>query len=149
MTIYFYKTGEMNGSSYVKMLGSAILIIGNDDKFCFIWSILAKIYPCTNNHPNRLSNYRQYFNGLNIQGFNFTNWFKCSDVHRFEKLNKLSIDIFELNFYQDQNKWKHKLIPIEISKKSDKVIDLLIYKNHYVLIKKLHIFLGNHNCNCL
>ena len=41
---------------------------------------------------------------------------------------------------------KHKLIPIEISKnKSDKVIDLLIYKNHYALIKKLHVFLGNHN----
>ena len=24
---------------------------------------------------------------------------------------------------------------------------MLIYKNHYVLIKKLHIFLWNHNCN--
>ena len=23
---------------------------------------------------------------------------------------------------------------------------MLIYKNHYVHIKKLHIFLGNHNC---
>ena len=23
----------------------------------------------------------------------------------------------------------------------------LIYKNHYVLIKKLKLFLGNHNCN--
>ena len=79
MTIYFYKTGEMNGSSHVKMLSSAILINGNDDKFCFIWSILAKLYPCTKDHPNRLSNYRQYFNELNIQGFNFTNWFKCSD----------------------------------------------------------------------
>ena len=36
-------------------------------------------------------------------------------------------------------------IPIEISDRynSDyEIIDLLIYKNHYVLIKKLHIFLG-------
>ena len=33
------------------------------------------------------------------------------------------------------NKWRHKLIPIEVGKKeSDKLIDLAIYKNHYVLI---------------
>ena len=49
-------------------------------------------------------------------------------------------------FYQDGDKWKHKLIPIEISKNaSDIVIDLVIYKNHYACIKKLHVFLGNHN----
>ena len=29
--------------------------------------------------------------------------------------------------------------------KSDKVVDLLFYKSHYVLIKNLHVFLGNHN----
>ena len=53
---------------------------------------------------------------------------------------------YELKFYQDGEKWKHNLIPIDFSKnESDKVIDLLIYKNHYALIKKLHVFLGNHN----
>ena len=64
---------------------------------------------------------------MNVEDFDFTNGFRCSDVHNFEKLNSLSINIFELNFYQDRNKWKHKLIPIEISKnESDKNIDLLI-----------------------
>ena len=54
----------------------------------------------------------------------------------------------ELNTYRDQNKKKHKLIPIEIRKnESDIVIDLLIYKIHYVLTKNLHKHLGNHNCN--
>ena len=44
-------------------------------------------------------------------------------------------------------KWKHKLIPIEISKTgSDRVVDLLICKNHYVVIKWLHIFSVNHKC---
>ena len=28
---------------------------------------------------------------------------------------------------------------------SDKIYDLLIYKNRYALIKNLHVFLGNHN----
>ena len=148
MTIYFYETTEMNGSNYIKipLRSNAILNIENNDKHCFVWSILASLYPCTNNHPNRVSNYKQYFNELNIQDFDFTNGFKCHDVHRFNELNNLSVNIFELNFYQDQNQWKHKLIPIEISKNnSDRVIDLAIYKNHYVLIKKLDVFLGDHN----
>ena len=68
-------------------------------------------------------------------------------MYRFEKLNSLSINIYELNFYHDQDEMKHKLIPSEISKnESDKVIDLLIYKNHYVHIKKLNVFIGKHDC---
>ena len=128
------------------MRSNAILNIENNDKYCFLWSISASLFPCTNNHPNRVSNYRQYFNELNIQDFDFTNGFKCHDVHRFNELNNLSVNIFELVFYQEQNQWKRKLIPIEISKNnSDRVIDLAIYKNHYVLIKELDVFLGDHN----
>ena len=148
MTIYFYKTTELNGSNYVKipLRSNAILNVENNDKYCFLWSVLAYLHPCTNNHPNRVSNYRQYFNELNIQGFDFSKGFKCSDVHIFNELNNLSANIFELNFYQDQSQWRHKLIPIEVSKNnSDKVVDLAIYKNHYVLIKKLDVFLGDHN----
>ena len=148
MTIYFYKTNEMNGSNYIKipLRSNAILNIENNDKNCFFWSILASLYPCNNSHPNRVSNYKQYFNELNIQGFDFSKGLRCSDVHKFTELNNLSVNIFELNFYQDQNQWKHKLIPIEISKNnSDRVIDLAIYKNHYVLIKKLDVYLEDHN----
>ena len=148
MTIYFYKTTEMKGSNYTKnsLRSNAILNVENNDKYCFLWSILASLHPCNNNHPNRVSNYRQYFDELNIQGFDFSKGFKGSDVHKFNESNNLSVNIFELNFYQDQNHWKHKLIPIEISKNnSDRVIDLAIYKNHYVLIKKIDVFLGDHN----
>ena len=139
----FYKTGELNGSSYVKILlrSNALIKTKNNDKYCFIWSILANFHPCDNDRPNRVSNYKQYFDELKIEGFDFTNGFKCSDVQKFEKLNNLSINIFELNFYQDTIKWKQNLIPIEISKnESDRVVDLLIYKNHYALIKKSIVF---------
>ena len=147
LKISFYETTEINGSSYVKipLRSSAILNIQNNDKYCFIWSILASLHPCENTHPSRINNYLQYFNELNFQSFDFTNGFKCSDVHKFNELNNLSVNIFELNFYQDGDKRKHNLIPIENSKnESDRVVDLLIYKNHYALIKKLHVFLGNH-----
>ena len=143
MKISFYKNIELNGTSYVKipLRSNAILNFQSIDKYCFIWSILVSLHPCENTHPSRVNNYLQYLNELNFQSFDFTNGLKCSDVHRFNELNNLSVNIYELNFYQDGDKWEHNLIPIEISKnESDNVIDLLIYKNHYALIKKLHVF---------
>ena len=130
------------------MRSNAILNIQNNDKYCFIWSILASLHPCGNTHPSRVNNYIKYFNELNFQSFDFTNGFKYSDVHRFNEINNLSVNIFELNFYEDGDNWKHNLIPIEISKnESDRVVDLLIYKNHYALIRKLNVFLGDHHKN--
>ena len=121
--------------------------VENDDKYFSISSILAylPIADSKKGHATRGSTYRQKFNELNIEGFDFTNGFECSDVHKFEKIKKLSKNIFELNFQQDQNQWRHKLIPIEVSKNnSDRNVDLIIHENHYVLIEKLNIFLGNH-----
>ena len=134
----------MDGSSYVKirLRYSAILNIKKNDKYCFLWSILAYLHPCEN-ISNIFLSYRDFFNELNIEEFDFTNGFKCSDMYKIEKLNNLSINIYELGF--DQN--KHKLIPSEISKnESDQVIDLLLYKNHFVLFKKLKFFIGKHDC---
>ena len=61
MKISFYKTTELNGSSYVKipLRSSAILNNQNNDKYCFIWSILASLHPCENTHPSRVNNYVQ------------------------------------------------------------------------------------------
>ena len=100
----FYKTGEITGSSYVKVpsISNALIVIENSDKYCFIWSKLASLHPCDNDHPNRVSTSKQYFNELKIESFDFPNDFSCSDIHKFEKLNDLSINIFELNFYQEK-----------------------------------------------
>ena len=69
-------------------------------------------------------------------------------MHRFEKPNNSSILIIELSLYQDQNKWKHYLIPLEVNEnESNRVVDLLIFKYQYVLIEKIHLFLDNHICN--
>ena len=44
---------------------------------------------------------------------------------------------FEFNYYQDQNNWKHELIPIETSKNdSDRVFDSIINKNFEVSLKQ-------------
>ena len=85
---------------------------------------------------------------MNINGFDFSKGFKCNEVHKFNELSNLSVNIFELNLYQDQNQWKQKLMPTKVGKNdSDRVIDLAIYKNHCDLIKKLDVFLGDHKKN--
>ena len=119
MKVRFYKTREWNGSSHVKipLRNFALINFENDVLYCFLRTFFAKLQPCNNDHPSRVSNYRQYSDELVFEGFDFTKGLKCFDVHIFEKLNILSINMFELNFYQDKNKWKQTLIPIEINKK--------------------------------
>ena len=69
----------------------------------------------------------KYFDEFKIDGFDFSNGFKCSDVQIFEKSNVLSVKPFELSFYQERKEWKHKLISIETSNNaSDRVVDILI-----------------------
>ena len=112
MKMSFYTTGELNDSSYVKnpLRWNALLNLKNDDKNCFICSILADLHPCDIN-PNRVSKYRHYFNELNLQDFDFIIGFNFSDMHLFENLNNLSINIYKLYFYKDDKKCKYELNP--------------------------------------
>ena len=83
----------MYDRSYVKipLRSNAILNIENNEKYCFLWSIFAYLHSCNNNHPNRVSNYRQYLEELIIQSFDFTSGLQCSDVHKFNEVNNLSV----------------------------------------------------------
>ena len=69
MTTHFYKTDELTASIYVVYVEiplrfNAILNIENEDKHCFIWSLLAYLHLCNNNHPDRVSYYKQHFDDL-------------------------------------------------------------------------------------
>ena len=92
MTRYFYKTTEMNSSSYAKIpsRNSANLKIQNDDENFFLWSSLYCLHPCNKNHPNRVSKNRQHFKGINNRRFHFSDDLENIDVHRFEKMKTLS-----------------------------------------------------------
>ena len=58
----------MNSCNYVKipLRSTTTLDFAKDDKYCFLWSLLAHLPPCNVSHPNRVSNYREYFKELNI-----------------------------------------------------------------------------------
>ena len=79
---------------------------------------------------------------------------KIVDIPRFEILNPtLSINVFE---YSEEEENDYKLVPLYISKNTEnrRIIDLILYKNHYILLKELHVFIGKHDnqyvCrNCL
>ena len=130
----------------IPLRSSVIFNIKTDDKHFLFWSIIASLHPREKSRPNRVIIHRQYFNELNIEGTDFTNGFKRSDVHKLEKLNDLSINMLELTFHQDQNRRKHKLSPIESRNYfSDKVNDIIIYENQFVVIETFHVYLAKYD----
>jgi hypothetical protein len=71
----------------------AVLNIVNNDEKCFIWSILASLYPVSgNSHPYRVSNYIQYKPELNCQNIKMP--VSLANVPIFEKQNNISINVF-------------------------------------------------------
>ena len=155
LKIYFHKTNPINGQTYVEfpIRTNAILNIQNNDTYCFLWSILACIHPVIEN-PHRVSKYIPYQNELNINDIDFSNGMRITDIDKFENLNnQLSINVFEYSEEEDND---YKLVPLYISKNIEnrRIVDLILYKNHYILLKKLHVFIGKHDniyvCrNCL
>ena len=100
------------------------IVCPNDD--CFIYCILAALFPQKRN-PNRYTKYKKYVKKLVTS--NLTYPVSIKQIPRFEKDNNLSINCYGFE----------KIIhPLYISKhKSKKEVDLLLYKNHYYLIRNL------------
>ena len=123
---------------------NSILKIQVVDTYYFLWSILASIHPVDKN-PQRVSKYEPHQDELNINNIDFTNCMRIVDIPRLEKLNPtLSINVFEYSSEEDND---YKLVPLYISKHNEnrRIIDLTLYKNHYLLLKKLHLFIGKHD----
>ena len=105
----------------------AILHIKCKNNACFIYCVLAAIYPQKRN-KNLESTYKKFLKRVNYDFLNFP--VKISDIKKFEKKNKLKINVFG---------FKKHVYPIYISKHSfSKEIDLLLYKKHYFLIKNFN-----------
>ena len=146
LKINFHKTNSMNGMTYKKfpIRTNAILNIQNNDTYCFLWSILANIHP-VDKDPQRVSKYIPYQKELKKNSIDFTNGLKIVGIPRFENLNNtLSINVFQYNTDEEND---YKLVPLYISKNIEnrRIIDLILYQNHYTLLKKLHVFIGKHD----
>ena len=137
VTVEKYKVNDIQASLWVELpekykKKKSIVNIKNEDQFCFLWCILAHLYPVEVN-KNRSSNYEMYIDELNIHGLEFP--MKVKDIPKFENLNNLNVNVFELT--------NGKLTRILINKNYLKPqIDLLLFENHYCLITKLHCLIN-------
>ena len=132
-----YKVNDIQASSWVELPrkyknNKSIINIKNDDQFCFLWCILAHLCP-VEDHKNRTSKCSMHFDKLNLKGLEFP--MKVKDIPKFEKLNNSNVNVFELT--------KTVLTRIHINTKYDQPqTDLLLFENHYCLIRKLHCLIN-------
>lgn len=109
----------------------ACLNIRNNDEYCFLWCVVAALYP-TSQHPDRVSSYPYFQDVLNVDGLTFPITF--SDIAVFEKNNPF------LNIYVYGLKNNKTIVgPLySTSNHKSKSIHLLFLENntntHYCLI---------------
>lgn len=113
----------LKGGSYIaappRLQHSKSLVnIKNRDQKCFLYSVLAKLYPARHN-PSRVSNYLQYAERLNMKGIHYP--VKLSQIEKFENQNQVSVNVFG---YEDR-----EIFPMRITKKKKTShVDLLFLK---------------------
>ncbi|GFT32299.1 uncharacterized protein NPIL_647451 [Nephila pilipes] len=64
-----------------------INVINKKDSQCFMWSVLAALYPSANN-VNKTSSYATHLNELNFDGISFPT--HLNEVKRFPKMNDIT-----------------------------------------------------------
>ena len=117
----------------------AVLNIKNSDDKCFMWCVLAKLHYFKKN-AERTSNYSKFVDELNLDGITFP--VSIEQVETFEQQNNLSINVY--TWSETEN-----LQPLRVSKDSPTIgnpderhVDLLLYMQHYTLIRTMSRLLG-------
>ena len=103
----------------------AVINIKNEYQKCFVWSVLAQLYPC----HNSVTNYMKHEQDLNFKGAQFPT--PLHDIPIFETNNNISVNV---SGYDGQ------VFPLCITKQScEQRVNLLLLaaedKQHYSLIK--------------
>ena len=117
----------------------AIINIKNDDNKCFLYCVLAGLDKRNHDHPNRVSNYIDFIDTLNLEGISFP--VPISQVARFERNNNLSINVYG---------YESEIFPIYITNKRDMThINLLLIEKegnqHYCLIRNMSRLFSDRN----
>jgi hypothetical protein len=137
-TFSFAKLRSIAGGSYVElppwiMNKKAIVNIKNDDSLCFVYSVLASLYPVLKD-ANRVSNYKTKLTKLKYDNKPM----EIKDIGKFERDNGLAINVFGL-----EHKDSKMITPLYISKVENKErINIFLYEKHYSLIKNKNRLFG-------
>ncbi|CAG9840782.1 unnamed protein product [Diabrotica balteata] len=97
----FKDYSPLSASSYIRLPCSiekkgSTLNIQNQDSACFAWTINAAIFPHDGN-PTKPESYPHYNTLLSFDGIEFP--VKLKDIHKFEQLNNISVNVFGLETY--------------------------------------------------
>lgn len=139
MEIGVNKYNPISGSSYsplppfIKNKKCCINIKNTDNK-CFLWSILASLYPAERD-GERVNKYTKYEDKLRLGNINIDDGMKVNDIVRFERLNKIKVNVFSLDDEQKINILYHT-----VEKSTCDPINLFWYNDHYSLIKNFSRF---------
>ena len=106
-----YEYNPIKGRSYIELPDEinhkkACINIKNKDNKCFLWSVIAHLYPTTNPNPNRVSNYIEYEKNLILNDIDLSNGFQIKDIAKFEKYNNLSINVFAYETNNNKKEFK-------------------------------------------
>lgn len=136
--VHIGKYNSISGGCYNIELPSFIkkkkcmLNIKCKDNLCFVYCILAKLYPSSSN-KNVVSSYKKYLKYIDIKKlFPVT----LDSIKYFEKRNNLSINVYS---------YDSEVFPIYVSKKRTTKINLFLYKNHFFLITNFNRLMNTKN----
>jgi hypothetical protein len=131
---------------YVLYNKKALLNIKTFDDKCFLWSIIAHKFPVDYSDYKQqcnVSNYLKYENYFNTDDIKFP--VSLEMITKFEKKNHLSINIYGYRLMEELLKFE--IVPIKIAKNFGNNINLLLYEDHFYLIKNFNRLCANeHNC---
>jgi hypothetical protein len=149
--ISIYKPKSLNGKSWVELpeflknSKKGLINIKNTDTKCFLYSVYCSLFTPPKN-PDRVSHYKN-LNSLIYNEEHFVNGMCIDNIPIFEEQNKLKVYVYGL---VDEDDKENK--GIELKYKSEfyqneeyKMVQLFLYKQHYVYIKNFNGLMGDKN----
>lgn len=137
VTLHTVKHNPLSGSSYIPLPAkirnkNAIINMKNEDDECFKWCVTRHLNPVEKNAERITKLLRKQADELNWKGLKPP--MELKDIHRFESLNKISVNVLGLDGTE--------VYPLRPSKAdhSTEINLLLIHeeeKRHYCLIKDM------------
>ncbi|CAH0562750.1 unnamed protein product [Brassicogethes aeneus] len=99
VNINHYNPIKPGVSTYVSLpafvaKSKSVINIRNNDEYCFLYSVVAALFPVTEN-STRLSSYPKCVNVLKFDNIQFP--IALKDIPKFELMNKLSINVFTID----------------------------------------------------
>jgi len=135
------KYNPLKGSSYVELPAKfkntkACLNIVNKDDKCFKYCLAASLYP-VEKHAERPSSYKNSLDLIKDVGVTYP--VSIKDYPKFEKQNNVKINVFNVETEVIKKEIDYTIHPLYSNKEDPyNAINILLYKNHYVLIKNFN-----------